>query len=260
MLFRVHASSSAGNLCTFEDEGAIVALDCGTAPRNLAAALGWRVAALDAALISHHHADHCRCVPALLRSGVDVYASAECLSALELAGHHRAIAAQAGVPLEIPGRSGGGRWRVLPFELHHDAPGTLGFLVERRGPAGDCRGRLLYACDTAYIPHLFRNLTHIAVECNYSEALLLASAAPAEQRVRVLKSHLSLERLLEWLGRMDLGGVEEIHLLHLSAAHSDAVAFREAVAAATGRPVRIGPVGAPEGPLVKPEQRRSTKS
>jgi hypothetical protein len=52
---------------------------------------------------------------------------------------------------------------------------------------------------------------------------------------------MSLERVIETLEVTDLSKVREIHLLHLSDAHSDADRFRREVEAATGKPVHVAP-------------------
>lgn len=223
------ASSSAGNFYLAGSDGRRLAIECGLPVGELREASGFGLSELDGCLISHHHADHARAAPDVLRAGVDCYASAGCWSALGIRSHHRAWTVRPGGRYEI------GPWKVAPFDLRHDADGCLGFLVG--APDGD---RLLYACDTAYVPQRFAaGLTHIAIECNYSAELLRASAADPAHKARVLRSHMSLERAIRFLLRNDLGAVREIHLLHLSDAHSDAGAFRDAVEAATGRPVRV---------------------
>jgi phosphoribosyl 1,2-cyclic phosphodiesterase len=130
--------------------------------------------------------------------------------------------------------SGSSPWRVLPFDLRHDTPGTLGFCVE-----GPSKERLLYVTDTAFIPYRFDGLTIVAIEANYSEAILRESGEATKRKLRALRYHMSLERTLAFLAANDLDGVREIWLLHLSDAHSDEAAFREAVREATGKPVFV---------------------
>jgi len=247
VIFVAHASSSSGNLYAWIDDDsprrAQLAVECGLPARGLRTAFDHRLSELDGVLLSHHHGDHSRGAATVLRSGVEVYASAPCLAALELLGAGlRAVPVAPRRAFTIrPSPRSLESWRVMPFPLKHDAEGALGFFVERRGEDGSGRGRLLYACDAAYLTVLPRRATCLAVECNYSEAILLKSDAPAEQRRRVLKSHLSLERLLGWLARVDRSELREVWLLHLSAAHSDAEAFRRAVEQAIGVPTHIAP-------------------
>jgi phosphoribosyl 1,2-cyclic phosphodiesterase len=227
--FRAHASSSAGNLYTVAEAGATLAIECGLRIGTMRRALGYQIAGLDGVLISHHHGDHCEAARELARAGVDVYASAESLEALVLSGH-RAHVLTPDVECSI------GPWRVVPFELVHDTEGSLGFLIVAPGA-----GKLLYACDTAYVPPTFRGLTHIAIECSYSMALLRASEAPAPYKLRVMRHHMGLERVLHMLEANDLRAVREVWLLHLSDGHSNAEEFRRKVAEATGKPVYVAP-------------------
>lgn len=231
MDFRSHASSSAGNLYELRDGDARLAIECGVRWRDMQRALNHRVTSLDGVLLSHHHQDHARAVVDVMRAGVDVYASAETFGHLGLGGH-RAKVLRPLEQVEI------GRWRVLPFDLRHDAEGTLGFLVA--GPDGD---KLLYACDTAYCPYRFRGLTHVAIEANWSKEILDRNVEDSRvdraQKLRVIRHHMSLSRVLGLLRANDLSRLRVVYLLHLSDDNSDAPAFKAAVAATCGKPVYV---------------------
>ncbi len=231
MEFRAFASSSGGNLYLVTEEGCRpLMIEAGLPMKAIRRALPISVTALGGCLISHNHDDHSHSVADLMRASVDVYASAGCWDALGLIGGHRAVAVKPDVEFLV------GRWRVLPFDLRHDAEGCLGYLVG--APSGE---RLLFAIDTAYVPYRFDGLTLIAIECNYSAELLYASGASGDHKARILRSHLSLERVITMLESNDLSRVREIHLLHLSDGHSDAPAFKAAVEAATGKPTHCAP-------------------
>lgn len=230
MNFRAFASSSAGNLYAVEFEGARLLIDPGVRMKDLQRALGFKASASVGALVSHSHGDHSEAVPGLLRSAVRVYATAGTLAALAASHHHGAVEIR---PME---RFRVGPFKVLPFPTRHDAEGAVGFLIG--SPDGDC---LLYAIDTAYVPYRFAGLTHVAIEANFSEVLLRRSEAPPEQRRRILKNHMSVERAIKALKSNDLSHVREIHLLHLSDRHGDAEAFRLEVERATGRPTYVAP-------------------
>jgi phosphoribosyl 1,2-cyclic phosphodiesterase len=229
--FVAHASSSAGNFYVAEAEGGHrLAIECGLSIRRIRAALGFPLTDLDAVLVSHHHGDHSRAAEHFLRAGVPVCCSRECADALGIAQHHRWREARPGVELGI------GAWRVSPWWARHDAPGALGFFI--LAPDGD---RLLYACDTAYVPHRFAGLTHVAIECNWSRAAVWSSGVDVAQKRRVVENHMGLDRVLAMLAANDLSRVREIHLLHLSDRHGDEAEFRAAVERATGKPTRVAP-------------------
>lgn len=246
--FESLASSSASNLYVVRDEdGARLMIECGLGASALDAATGFRTSFFDAALVSHHHADHSRSAAHVAGRGVTILGSAATLAAVDLGrSAHRAKVVEPGRPVHIASRFlASGKWIVTPFgPLAHDAEGNLGFAVERVSEGGRWGGRLMYACDTAYLRHRPpRGLTHLAVECNFSEALLAASDTPPERCRRLLKNHMSLERLVGWLRRCrsGLGQLREVWLLHLSAGHSNAEGFAAAVAAETGVPTFVAP-------------------
>jgi phosphoribosyl 1,2-cyclic phosphodiesterase len=231
------ASSSAGCCYRVACGGAKAPLliEAGIRFELIRRGLDFQVSSLAGCLVSHAHGDHCRAAGELMRAGVDCYASPETWKQIDPDGRllgHRSKAAFARQEFAIED------WTVLPFEAVHDTPGTLGFVVG--SPDGS---RLLYLTDSAYSPFTFPGLTHMAVECNWSSEALRRSTA--EGRVhhdrfrRTVKTHMSLERLIDMLKANDLSKVEEIHLLHLSDDNSDEEGFKLAVQRATGKPVYV---------------------
>lgn len=229
MEFLPFHSSSAGNLYAAIYEDATLLIEAGVRIADIREALGYQVSSATGALITHSHGDHSRATLDLMRSGVDCYASAATWANLQIIGH-RARELQALEQTSI------GPFEVLPWATQHDAEGSLGFLIG--APDGD---QLLFAVDTAYLPHRFDGLTHVAVEANYSAEILRNSNAHPGHRRRVLSNHLSIERLIAALQVNDLSQVREIWLLHLSDGHSHAEDFRRRVEEATGRLTNIAP-------------------
>lgn len=234
--FRPLASSSAGCAYHLSGGGASrpLLIDCGLRFVEIRRALSYQTALLEGCLISHAHGDHIKAAPDLMRSGVDCYASAETWRSAPFVDptHHRAKVCRGREQFEL------GEWRVMPFEAVHDMPGTLGFLVG--SPDGS---RLLYLTDSAYSPFKFDGLTHIAIEANFSTEMMKQNTREGEIHAdrfkRTMKTHMSIERLIDMLRANDLSKVEEIHLLHLSSQNSDAEEFKRLVQRATGKPVYV---------------------
>lgn len=228
---RVLASSSAGNAYYISDGHTPVLIECGIRFHDLQQRLDYQVSTLAACLLSHEHADHARSARDVLRAGVDLYATQGTSDALGLDGHRLR-------PIRAREQAQIGTWTVLPFETVHDAAEPVGFLL-----ASQTGAKVLYLTDSAYCRYRFRGLTHLLVEANWSRDILQrnvesGSLDPALAR-RIMRNHMSLERLLEMLKANDLSQVREIHLLHLSDGNSDADLFRRRVMAATGKPVYI---------------------
>lgn len=229
--FRAHASSSAGNFYTVSDGETTLAIECGLPFKQIQRALRFKVTGLAGCLISHGHQDHARSARELMRAGIDCWLSDEAADHLGLTGH-RLQKIQPSFTNQI------GTLRVTPFDVQHDAPGPLGFVV-----TSVLGGSLLYVTDTPFVRYRFTGLTHVAVEANYSleilrERLEAGSIDPAQFQ-RVVRNHLSIERAIELLKANDLSQVVEIHLLHLSDSNSNEDDFKRRVQRLSGKPVYV---------------------
>ena len=229
--FRSLASSSAGNCYHVTDGQTELLIESGLRFQDIRKALDFRVSRLAGVLISHEHMDHSRAAADLAKAGVDVYASAGTIAARGLSGHRVK-------PIESKKQFTVGTWIVVPFDVEHDAEQPLGFLLANQD--GD---KLVFITDSYYCRYTFSGLTHIAVECNYSLKLLDENIAAGRvhpaMRPRLLRSHFSLENVLDFLRANDLSKVQEIHLLHLSDSNSSEELFKKEVQAVTGKPVYI---------------------
>lgn len=227
---RSFGSSSVGNAYLITDGRSPLLLDCGLSVRELKKATGYRLSSLSGCLVTHCHGDHSKAAADLMRAGVDCYMSRGTAEALGLTGHRLKVVK----PLE---QFSVGDWTVLPFETVHDAAEPMGFLLA----AGD--EKLLYLTDTAYCPYCFRGLTRIMIECNYDKAILDRNIEAGKlhpgMRRRLLRSHMSLDRVLDFLAANDLTAVREIWLIHLSDGNSDAERFKSEIQALTGKPVYV---------------------
>jgi len=131
-----------------------------------------------------------------------------------------------------------GTFRILPFEAEHDVP-CYGYQVTSE----ETGEKLAYITDSAYSKYTFTGLTHLMVEANYAQEILLDNAKsermPLFLAERVIQTHMSIETLLELLRANDMSKVRQIYLLHLSDGNSDAEDFRRQVQQETGAEVYI---------------------
>lgn len=228
----VIASGSSGNAYRISDGDTALLLDAGIPLQRIKQALNFRVRDIAGCLITHAHGDHAKAAGDLVKAGVDVYTSQGTIDACRLTGHRiKPVKALQEVMI--------GTFAVLPFDVQHDAPEPLGFLLTSRR-TGE---KLLYFTDTYYLKYRFTGLTHIMGECNYSMDIVEQSVRngyiPPELVPRLIKSHMSLEHFLDLLKANDLHEVKQIYLLHLSNNNSDAERFREAVQKLTGTEVYV---------------------
>lgn len=232
MVIDILASGSSGNAYRVSDGKTPLLLDAGIPMKALRIGCGFRLHELAGCFITHAHQDHSKAARELARLGTDIYTSRGTIEACNLSGPRiRPVN-----PLE---EFTVGTWRVLPFDVQHDAPEPLGFLFH----SISTEEKLLYFTDTYYLKYRFQGLTHIMAECNYDgdsvRRSVEAGYIPVELVPRLVKSHMSLEHLLDLLRANDLRRLRQIYLLHLSANNSDAGRFREAVQKATGAEVYV---------------------
>lgn len=232
MNIKVIASGSSGNAYKVSDGKTALLLDAGIPLKALQRALNFRTRDLSGVLITHSHGDHSKAAKDLAKAGINIYTSKGTIDACKLTGHRikPVVALQ---ELTI------GTFKVLPFDVQHDAPEPLGFLLHSTA-TGE---KLLYFTDTYYLKYKFQGLTHIMGECNYSmeqvEKSIAAGYIPQELVPRLIKSHMSLEHFLDLLKANDLSQVQQIYLLHMSSNNSNAERFKRAVQELTGTEVYV---------------------
>jgi len=223
------ASGSGGN-CIYVTGESPFLLEAGIPWKRIQQGTGFKTTELDFCLVTHSHMDHAKSVIDAMKAGIDCYMSTETIEALQLTGHRAK-------PVKPLGQFKASKWNILPFDVKHDAPGTLGFLLSYR------ETKIVYITDTPYCRYKFSGLTHILVECNYSleqlNANVEAGIVPVELRNRIVRSHFALENVKAFLRANDLRSVKEIHLLHLSDQNSNAELFKREIQSLTGKETYI---------------------
>jgi phosphoribosyl 1,2-cyclic phosphodiesterase len=223
MMFRSLASSSSGNSYVLDDGRTRLLIEAGLPFPKLQRLLDYGVPS--SCIISHSHGDHSKAAQELARRGVDVWCSADTAIACRLtAAHITGAGAVAGI----------GSYIILPFDCVHDVP-CLGYLIQSTA-TGE---KLLFATDTQYLPNRFAGLTQIAVECNHSRELLMASDIPDSEKKRIMDTHMSIETFIGFLRANDLNKVKCIHLLHMSDSRGDAEDFKRQVQEESGCMVEV---------------------
>ena len=227
MIIKAFASGSSGNAYYVFDGETPLLIECGIPIKQLEIALDFRLSEIRGCLVTHAHQDHCKCAAQLVSRGVDVYSSAGTFNAISLSSHRCCV-------IKSKNQFKIGSWDVLPFDVQHDAPEPLGFLLQSV-VTGE---KLLYFTDTYYLKYRFNGLTHIMGECNYEIRILDKNIAdgkyPKEIKNRLLKSHMSLDTFLEFLKANDLSKLQQVHLVHLSNYNSNADYFKECIQRVTG--------------------------
>lgn len=231
MKLTAHASSSRGNLYELHDGKTRILIECGLSPKKMISTLSCPIGSYAGVLISHEHMDHARAAAYLVTLGVPVYMTQGTFEALcDVPNLPNLHDMRDMVPFAL------GTLDVLPMRTYHDATEPVGFLIHSR--ADDTS--VFFATDTGYLYHPVSGVDIVAVECNYSDALLNASSRISQKTIeRIRRNHMGFERTRDYLDACDLAKTREIWLLHLSDAHSHAEQFRKLILDRYGIPVHI---------------------
>ena len=227
MDIKIIASGSSGNAYLIGDGKTRLLLDAGIPFKRIQIGCGFRTSSIDACLVTHRHGDHAAAIPKLLQRGLTVYSNAD------VAGLYPGVQ-----HVETRREFRVGTFRILPFEAEHDVP-CYGYQVTSE----ETGEKLVYITDSAYVRYTFTGLTHIMVEANYAQEIMIENVrderVPLSLAARVMETHMSIETLLDLLRSNDMSKVRQIYLLHLSDNNSDAEAFKRQVQQETGAEVYI---------------------
>ncbi len=210
-------SGSKGNLHLIETDNSRILLECGLSIKRIKEYVP-NFTGLDGCLLSHYHGDHSKSAEKLMENGINLYCSFDTADYLKLKSHRLKIIKTL---FTLKGTN------IYPFKTNHDTPGSLGFIIDNGSE------RVLFATDTGSMPYKFPGLTHIMIECNWSESTITTENEFVVNRTK--KTHLSLSGCIDFLKMNDLSKVKEIRLIHLSDSNSDPDLFKSEIQKATGK-------------------------
>lgn len=206
----VIGSSSSGNSYALQAEsGEILLLEAGIPLKEVKKAIEYQTSKVVGCLVSHIHADHCKCAKEYMKAGIDVYSNSDVCSKAD------------GVkPMDEEQTYYLGDFCVTPFSVKHDVM-NFGFLVRHQE-----MGVAFFATDCYDLRFALRGCNTILAECNYSDELLDKAIkegnTPRKQGDRVMLSHMSLEHCVSWLHQCEAEkSAKQIILIHGSSRHLD---------------------------------------
>jgi len=220
MKFKTIASGSKGNCYLLETNQGSLLIEAGIPIKQIKQALNFNFNNIQACLLTHEHMDHAKAIKDIASLGIDVLSSSGTFKALDYEGHRF-------VPMAPKKPKRVGEFEVMAFDTQHDVVEPFGYLIKHEN------NKLLFATDTYYLKYKFNNLTHIVIECNYVDSVVRDLVSKKQIDInrikRTIKSHLSLENLIEFLKINDLSKVRELHLIHLSDQTSDVNIIRREI-------------------------------
>jgi len=247
MRFATLGSGSAGNALIVEHGPAALLVDCGLSWRQVeqrAAALGFDLRRLCAALVSHEHDDHVAGIATLARRldlPVHLSRGTRQAAGARLGALPAAVEFVPDCPFVL------GPFAIEPVIVPHDAREPCQFVIA----AGTQRLGILTDTGqtTPYLARRFCGLDGLLLEFNHDPALLAASAYPAALRARIggPYGHLSNTQAASFLRSLDQRRLRWVMAAHLSEKTNtpETVAEHLARSVAAGVRRRVASQGAP---------------
>ena len=225
-------SGSKGNGYILKaSSGESLIIEAGIAMIDFKKALNFNLRNVVGCLVSHAHNDHSKYMGEVVETGITTLALKDVFEAKGI---------RDGVFCKVIKPSHGyivGGFKVFTLSVAHDVP-CLGFVIEHRE-----MGKILFITDTMMVEYLVSGLSHIMLECNYSDEILNYNIkngiTPSGMRDRLLHSHMELKTATDYLRKCDLSGVNKIILIHLSGKNSDGGEFMAHIGRETGKPVYV---------------------
>lgn len=221
MRLTILASGSAGNGYLFEARHSALLVECGVRPEVMMRRTAVPFSRIAGALVTHEHKDHAGFADRYAALGLRIYASEGTIKAISgIVPEYQASVLR---PLEVRYID---EWKVMPFDVRHDAVEPLGFVIEH--PEA---GRILFLTDTSCCPYDFRDLCldHIMVEANYDDTILDGNVAnglvDAARAARTRGTHMSLRGACDLIRADQTAELKNVILIHLSYQNSDRETF-----------------------------------
>lgn len=237
MDLHVIGSGSTGNCYILENRDEQLIIECGIGLPEIKKALNFDYSNVVGCLVTHEHGDHYKSIQGVLDLGIDVFASAGTFkSELFPSSGHRKNTIKAKGSFQV------GNFKILPFDVVHDAAEPLGFIIQHP----EC-GKVLFLTDTNYCKYTFPGLNNIIIESNFSKKIIEEKFGEKLEmeflKNRILKNHFSLEDCKVMLAANDLSQVNNIVLIHLSDSNSHEADFKNEVYQLTGKNVNVAGSG-----------------
>lgn len=234
MKLKVLDSCSKSNGYIIYNDSEALIIEAGVQACHAFEVVNYDLSRVNACIVSHNHADHCKYIEQYLSAHVPCYMSEGTMDAIKFKKKLRPEICHHGKVFEA------GRFKIMPFNSVHDAPQPLNFIINH--PES---GKILFITDSAFSEYTFKNLNHVLVEANYCDEILDENKPNLHPKVysRLPYTHMSLKRTKELLAVNDMRAVHNIVLLHLSQHNADPVRFLSEVKEQTGLPTYIAEKG-----------------
>lgn len=198
----VNGSGSSGNNIVIESNGHKLLVDLGVDYKTIMSSLCYDITNVSAALASHNHIDHVRCLDKFIHMGIPCYGNKDVCDA-----HNGCI--------ELPKVLNVDGFKVQTFELVHNAL-TNAFVIDT-----DDGIRILYCTDTKRIPKKVKGVHYAAIECNYDQNTIIDNEMEDVFTKSKPENHQSLDECIRYLKAINNVNLQCIILWHMSMTNID---------------------------------------
>lgn len=231
MELTILGSSSSGNGYIIQSGDEAIILEAGLHPSKAKQALTFNTEKVKGCFVTHAHGDHAKYVT-LYEKTFPVFANRHVIESKKL---RQTTEIMAGKGIKV------GNFKVLPFNAYHDVP-CLGFYIHHPD-----MGYLLFLTDSFMTENTFKEVNHMMVECNYSDAALQAAIDRGDthsaMRRRLMTTHMELNTVSKFIASHNHTNLYNIILLHLSHFNSDKNEFTDVITRGTGKNVMFADAG-----------------
>jgi phosphoribosyl 1,2-cyclic phosphodiesterase len=233
MQLKVVSSGSIGNCYILNGKDATLLIECGVKYQQILEQLDYDVFKVKACIVTHSHGDHAKSINQIMQNGIPIYASKGTFDKLKISKEQRYKEVE-----HLKGYNVNGGFKVMSFDVEHDAPQTMGYLINH----AEC-GNVLFITDTYRLKWDFGiAFDHVVIETNFCEELVKDKSDSFINKRRY-RAHMSFQTAMLTLQRMDLSNCKNIVLIHLSDTCSDENRFKQECIERFGIPTTIATKG-----------------
>lgn len=198
----INGSGSSGNNIIIESNGKKLLVDLGVDYKTIMSSLCYDITNVSAALASHNHIDHVRCLDKFIHMGIPCYGNKDVCDA-----HNGCI--------ELPNVLKVDGFKVQTFELVHNIP-TNAFIIDTEDGI-----RILYCTDTKRIPKKVKGVHYACIECNNDQNTIIDNEMEDVFTKSKPENHQSLCECARYLKAIDKVNLQCIVLWHMSMTNID---------------------------------------
>lgn len=162
---------------------------------------------------TERHKDHSAYIKQYQQHGLKVYSNAD------VAGDFDGV-----VALDSMKKYHFGGFTVIPLRVvHGDCPNFAYYITLPDGQT------LLFATDLERWNYNFKSITHLAIECNYSDDIRVDAMLNGARLRAQSRNHMGIDETIRTINCLKSPDLHTVVLLHLSDGLSDAEGFKRAI-------------------------------